>query len=117
MMFSGKPLATSVDGPQPGKRQDSSFLMLWGQMIDTKKALAEAKKNVDVGLVPKTWELVRRDKNGAERTLATNVLAFDLTANGDVVYTNGAAIFLLSAGGERRQLCRGELIERVIAVE
>ena len=91
-------------------------LTLWGRMIDTKKAMAERSRNSDAAIVPKDWELVRRDKDGKEDVLATNVLAFDVAPSGEIVYSNGFTLFERTAEGVATKLCDDELIERVVVV-
>lgn len=114
VMFSGKPLMTA-SGPQP-LRPEQRYLMLWGQMIDTKAAMQKAGRNGPADLVPKDWELIRRGPDGSETVLAANVLAFDIGPQQEIVYTNGSAVLALDAAGQTASLCTDALIERVIIV-
>jgi len=116
LMFSGQPLATAL-GAQRRSQQQNQFLMLWGHMVDTKQAMAKAPKDQPGALVPKDWQLVRRDVGGSVTILAENVLAYDLAASGEIVFTNGSAIFTLARDGRREKLCDDTLIEAVIYVE
>lgn len=117
VMFSGQPLATALGQVQRRGPQQQQFLMLWGHMVDTKQAMAKAPKDQPAALVPKDWQLVRRDGQGNETVLADGVLAYDLSASGAVVFTNGSAVFLLGEGGRREKLCEGSLIESVVCAE
>jgi hypothetical protein len=112
LMWSGKPLTTaggpSREAPSP------RYLMLWGKLIDAEKA-ARAAKGEPAALVPKDWELVRRPADGAEEVMAQGVVSFDLCEDGSVVYTNGAAVYHISRDGRRDEICRGKMIEHVIA--
>jgi hypothetical protein len=117
VMFSGQPLATAFGQGRAQAAQQQQFLMLWGHMVDTKQALAKAPKDQPGALVPKDWQLVRRDAAGQETALAENVLAYDLSSDGQVVFTNGSAVFLLGEGGRREKLCDAPLIESVTCVE
>ncbi|MCX7422880.1 MAG: hypothetical protein NT013_25540 [Planctomycetia bacterium] len=114
MMFSGKPLATSMGQRQP-TAQDRG-LMLWGHMIDTKRALRQAEKGRGEGLVPRDWQMVRRATDNSEVVIAENVLAYDRRPNGQLIYTNGTVIYALSDSGERTELCRDSMIEKIICV-
>jgi hypothetical protein len=116
VMFSGQPLATAFGAGRRGPQQ-SQFLMLWGHMVDTKVALSKAPKDQPGALVPKDWQLVRRDASGCETVLAENVLAYDLAAGGDIVFTNGSAIFTLGKDGRPEKVCDDGLIEAVVFVE
>jgi hypothetical protein len=117
VMFSGQPLATALGQAQRRGREQQQFLMLWGHMVDTKRALAKAPKDQPAALVPKDWQLVRRDAKGTETVLADSVLAYDLSSGGQVVFTNGSAVFVLDADGRREKLCESTLIESVVCVE
>ena len=116
VMLSGQPLATAFGASRRGSQQNQ-FLMLWGHMVDTKAAMSKAPKDQPGALVPRDWQLVRREASGRETVLAENVLAYDLTAAGDIVFTNGTAILQLDADGRREKLCDDRLIEAVVSVE
>ncbi|HEY2586723.1 MAG TPA: hypothetical protein VGI81_13245 [Tepidisphaeraceae bacterium] len=114
MMFARKPLLTAGGPPKEGP--DARYLMLWGTMIDTEKALNRSRKLGGSSLVPSSWALVRRDDRGAEETIATAVLAFDLCPNG-LLFTNGTTVSYRSPAGQVTQLTTGRLIERVVALD
>jgi hypothetical protein len=117
LMFSGQPLATSLShGQRKAASQQQQFLMLWGHMVDTKRMLAKAPKDQTAALVPKDWQLVRRDSQGIEEVLAEGVLAYDLTSAGDVIYTTGTAVYVLKEGRPEK-LWEDDLIEAVVCVE
>ena len=113
-MFSGQPLATTF-GQRQMKPQQAQFLTLWGQAIDTKKAM---QKNSDQAgaLVPKDWELVCRTSSGEEQSLASNVLAYDLGPDGSFVFTNGTAVFWQKTDGTREKICEQTAVESVVCV-
>lgn len=111
LVFSGQPLMTA-GGP---KRiaPDTRYLALWGHVIDTKRAMQRSGREKETNLVPKDWELVCRNADGTDRVLANSVLSYDLGQSGEVVYTNGTAVFHLDAEGNKRTLCEGRLIEQL----
>ncbi len=115
VMFSGQPLATTF-GQRQFKPQQAQFLTLWGQAIDTKRAMQKNRGEQAGALVPKDWELVRRLADGSETVLASNVLAYDLTSDGGVLFTNGSAVFYQKADGSREKLCEQPMIESVVCV-
>ena len=115
MMFSGQPLATTF-GQRQMKPQQAQFLTLWGQAIDTKKAMQKNSGEQAGALVPKDWELVRRSPGGEEQTLASNVLAYDLGPAGSIVFTNGTAVFWQQADGKREKFCEQTAVESVVWV-
>ena len=110
--FTGRKL-TSAGGP---KARDLHLkqMMIWGNLVHA-QAHADAKDE-DADLVPKSWELCCRDANGETKTIASGVLAYDTDESGNVVYTNGNAIFLLDANGSRRRILKEQMIQQVFFI-
>ena len=97
-------------------------MMLWGKLVDAErlhqeKEAGRGEAGAGAALVPKTWTLCRRPMGGADETLATNVVSYDLCPDGGVVYTNGSTIYRLAPGGAREEICAARLVERVVSVE
>jgi len=114
MMFSGKPLSTAA-GPQ-NRLTDNRYLMIWGRMIDTKRAMEKSRKQKTTGLVPKDWQLIRRTPDGQEDLLAEKVLSFDVRPNGDVIHTDGNVVYLRQQDGNTTHLLGDQFVEKVTAV-
>ena len=114
VMFSRKPLITAGGPEREGP--DQAHLLLHGRLVDAQRALRQARQGADVSLVPANWELVRRMPDGETEVIAPGVLTFDLGPDGSVIYSNGVAIRQQAANGEVSLICRGRLIERVIAL-
>ena len=113
MVYSRKPL-TSASGPE--MRADMKDILLQGRRIDAQKALRTARPVQGVpSLVPNSWELVSRDREGMERVLATNVAAYDISAEGTIVYSNGRGVFVLEQEGPPRLAVTGDLVGDVVA--
>ncbi len=115
MMFTGRPL--SADGPARHKELDTQRMVLWGNVIDAQKAMRKAGPEEAPDLVPRTWELVRRELDGSETVLARSVLSYDLCADGSVLYSNGSAIFLRKPDGAQETVVRHRFIEQVVALD
>ena len=116
MAFTGKPLMRAGAPEQDAKR--SPFLMLYGQAVDTRLAMKKgAGTDGHAPLVPKEWELVRRASSGEETVLARNVLGFDVSPGGTVIYTDGSAVFHLQRTDEALKVADGDLIERVLVLD
>ena len=113
MAFSGKPLM-NAGGPESKKQNADPFLILYGQAVDTRKALARGNGKEKAPLVPKEWELVARSESGAETVLATNVVAFDTNGEGQLLYTDGRKLFSLAPGGKPVEVADGDLVEKVL---
>jgi len=113
LMYTRKPL-TSATGP--AVKADLKNILLQGKRIDAEKALRSARSVHGVpSLVPETWVLVRRDQDGDERVLATNVASYDISPDGTIVYSNGRGVFVLAQDGSSRLALKDELVADVVA--
>ena len=111
MMYSQKPL-TGAGGPE--MEVDAKELMLKGMRIDAERALKrERRVNGVPSLVPSSWQLVCRTKQGRETVLAGHVAAFSLSADDGIVYTNGCGIFQLTPNGSAT-IARDRVVEEVV---
>jgi len=66
------------------------------------------------GLVPASWELVCRNRNGREYVAARHVVTFDVGADDTVVYSNGYGVYRLVAG-EWQAVTSANLVESLCA--
>lgn len=113
LVYSRKPLS-SAGGPA-FEAEDVGSMIIRGRRIDAEKALrrAASKDGTTPSVVPKSWELVSRQADGADDVVAHGVVAFDLAEDGGVVWTNGTAIFHRTPGGSPAVIERGRLIDSV----
>jgi hypothetical protein len=111
-MFTGRKL-TSAGGPK-GNDMDLKQMMIWGNLVHAQKSSATEDEGAD--LVPKSWELCCRGANGENKTLAGGVLAYDIAADGRVLYTNGNAVFLLSPDGSKKRILSERMIQQVFFI-
>lgn len=114
-MFTGNKLTTAAAGGVKKHQADPLQMMIWGNLVNAEKA-AEGKGDAP-DLVPKSWQLVRRRPGAGEEIIARGVLAFDLCADGAIVYSNGSAIFSLLPDGNTERLLVDKLIEQVAVLE
>lgn len=113
MMYSRKPL-TSASGSS--LQADLKEIVLKGKRIDAEKALRrEAAVNGVPSLVPRSWQLIRRTRQGDEQVLACNVLSYFITPEGEIVYSNGRGVFTLGDGERSTLILKGDLVDDVIA--
>ncbi|NJM96635.1 MAG: hypothetical protein HC800_05030 [Phormidesmis sp. RL_2_1] len=111
MLFTGKPLITAdtkqaMESPQK--------LKAWGEALSPAKLNKKHQQDTEApSLVPKTWELVRQGIQGVPEVLATSVLAYDLAADGTVVYTNGSGVYCIDTNGQIQRVLIGKMIEAV----
>ncbi len=107
--FTGRKL-TSAGGPK-NQDMDLKQMMIWGNLVRARPDAQTQEEGAD--LVPKSWELCCRSTNGESKTLAAGVLAYDTDAEGNVLYTNGNAIFLLPIDGRKQCIQRERMVQQV----
>jgi len=112
MMYTGKPLVTSKGAVQ--RRIDPRQAFIHGNLANAR--LAQSQEEDTPGLVPSSWELVRRAPGGQTEGIAKNVLAFDLAPDGSVLYSDGAAITRLATNGRSDRILQAAFIEQVLAL-
>lgn len=121
MRYTGKPLSTSRGGGAQ-RHADLKQMMIWGNLIDASQAAQAADRSDSEApsIVPASWQLMRRAPDGgAAETVAKGVLSFDVTREGDIVYSNGSAIYRIPAGKSGRKPERiviSSFIEQVAAL-
>lgn len=112
LMYSRKPL-TSASGPTVSA--DLKEIILKGKRIDAEKALQkENKVNGVPSLVPASWQLISRDRQGKETVLAANVVSYDMRTDGSIIYSNGRGVFLLGGPGQSSLIIKSDLVADVI---
>jgi hypothetical protein len=112
MMYSGKPLVTNKGAVQ--RHLDPRQQFIHGNLANARAM--QTQEDDAQGLVPSTWELVRRRPDGRTETIAKHVLAFDLAADGTIACTDGAAIRLIHTDGRSERVLQGELIEKLLVL-
>jgi hypothetical protein len=111
-LFTGKQLTT--DGGARAREMNMRQMMIWGNLVSAQRQPRPEEEGVD--LVPKSWELRKRNSEGETKVLASGVLAYDVSPEGQVVYTNGNALFLLHSDGRNERLLNEPMIEQVFFV-
>lgn len=74
--------------------------IIWGQALQTQKAIRRKGQDNRMRLVPHDWELVRLDGEGNASKLADHVMAFDVSPTGQIVYSDGSGVYALTSQGE-----------------
>ena len=111
LMYTRKPLS-SASGP--AMQADVKEIILKGKRVDAEKALREGAIEGVPSLVPRSWQLMRRTRDGQEETVATNVLSYCLIDAG-ILYSNGRAVFLQKEGARPRLVLKSDLVDDVVA--
>jgi len=111
-LLTGKRL-TSADSSN-ARQMNMRQMMIWGNLVQAQRQPKVANEGID--LVPKSWELHERASAGETKVLASGVLAYDVSPDGTIVYTNGNALFLLRPDGRREHVLNESMIEQVFFV-
>jgi hypothetical protein len=109
--YTGRKLTSSG---AKGREMDLKQMMIWGNLVRAQQPRTAEEASAD--LVPKSWQLCRSRPNGETEVLANAVLAYDIDAEGRIVYTNGNAVFLLRPDGHKEHLLSESMIEQVCFV-
>jgi hypothetical protein len=93
------------------KAADAKQMMIWGSSVEL---VRDAEGDARAAEPSADYELVRITPKGSE-VVAQGVLAFDVAPNGDVVYSNGRALYRLASGKNRQRelmanVARGEQV-------
>lgn len=110
MRYTGEPLTNSRGFVQ--KQAEMHDLFVLGNLVRAQHRIRPDSQ--ESGLVPRSWELVRRASDGDERVIADGVLSYDLLPDGSVVTADGRAVRRLRSDGTAETLVRHRGIEQVI---
>lgn len=110
-IYTGRKLTS---GGAKGRELDMKQMMIWGNLVRAQRPANVEEESAD--LVPKSWQLCSQITKGDTKVLASGVLAYDIKNDGEVVFTNGNAIFLLHPDGRKERLLNEAMIEQVFFV-
>lgn len=112
----GKSLLTLPQLHRP-KGQQMLFL---GRLVDVGTQIQRNRRFGDPdspSLVPRSWELVKQLPHCEPEVIGQGVLAFDVSADGQIVYSNGSAIYGILPGGNVERLVVDGPIEQVVMLD
>ena len=97
-LVSKKPL-TRAGGPK-ASGPEPVHMWVHGRLLDAEKAAKEG--NPEGSFAPADWKLIKRAPNGSEVEVAKHVLAYDVSKEGKVAFTDGRATFLIDENGRTK---------------
>jgi hypothetical protein len=106
--YTGKPL-TTAGGPRK-QGADMRQMMVWSNLMQ-----AETDGEEPAATVPRDWQLVRIAARQRPEVVASSVLAFDLGADGSLVYSTGSAIHHLAGDGKHQRLLSEDRVEALVS--
>jgi hypothetical protein len=107
--YTGKPL-TTAGGPQ--KKTDLRKMLEWANLADADQSAQDAEE--EAGRAPASHRIERRRGNGAPEVLETGVAAYDLAADGSLVFAAHGAIWARTPDGRRTRLCEAAGVEQLV---
>ncbi len=111
MLFRGRP---AFDAPAAPGGPNPTAVMLWGRLLQAKRSARSGRKPPPP-LAPADWQLISVQADGSQQPIADHVVAFDLCKKG-LVYTDGYRVYFRHQDGEVCELCRGDMIEQLVAL-
>ena len=114
--YTGKALSAAPQSQRAGNHQ----LLCLGRLVDVG---AEIQRNCKFGdadspaLVPRSWELIRQYPHQEPEVIGRGVLAFDVGLDGQIVYSNGSAVYGINPGGVAERLIVDRPIDQVVIID
>ena len=100
--YSGKTLSRS-----DVKHKDEGQLMIDGNLINAERELKENARRGDKnpGIIPRSWELRRLDKDGRDTLIRAGVAAYKIDSeSGEIIISNGSHLLLIDENGKEQKL-------------
>jgi hypothetical protein len=116
LRYSGKPLLGGRDARS--READIRRMMLWGNLAAAQQEALDqvTEEQLKAVRAPSEWVLVKRPSAGAEDVLLKGVAAWDLLADGTVVFTDGVDISARSPDGTVKKLASDAGVRAVVAL-
>jgi hypothetical protein len=111
--YTGKSLLTR--GTQQQKAADAERMLVWGNLVEVSQDADDAAHASETGRETRGYELVRITPKSTE-LVTHGVIAFDVAPNGDIVFSNGKALFRIapSKGSTPKKLADLERVEQIV---
>lgn len=105
--YSGKTLSRS-----DVKQKSDDQLMIDGNLINAERELKENARRGDKnpGIIPRSWELRRLDKDGNDTLIRAGVAAYKLCTDGSILISNGSHILRVDENGREEKLLAADKV-------
>jgi hypothetical protein len=113
----GKSLFAVPQLPSSSKPQQMLFL---GRLVDVGSEIERNQRFGDPdspALVPRSWELIQQHPHQEPKVISSGVLAFDVGVDGQIVYSNGSAVYGIIPGGVAQRLVIDRPIDQVVILD
>jgi hypothetical protein len=105
--------------PQLQQVKNHQMLFL-GRLVDVGTEIERNRRFGDAdspALVPRSWELIEQYPHREPKVIGHGVLAFDVGLDGQIVYSNGSAVYGVLPGGVAQRLIVDRSIEQVVLLD
>jgi len=101
------------------KQRKESDIFIDGNIINAERniKLGQRQNEKFPGLIPRSWELVRADKNGALTAVKRGVMDFTVCDSGDILYSNGYSLVRLAPDGKEELIGNCRLGKSIVPIE
>jgi hypothetical protein len=106
--------------PQLSEQLNSQQMLLLGRLVDVGAEIDRNRRFGDAdspSLVPRSWELIEQFPHREPKVIAQGVVAFDVGQSGQIVYSNGSAVYGVFPGGVAQRLVVDRPIEQVVILD
>ena len=113
----GKSLLPATQTPPHVSRHQ---MLVLGRLVDVGTEMERNRRFGDAdspSLVPRSWELIEQYPHREPKVIGHGVLAFDVGAEGQIVYSNGSAVYGIVPGGVAQRLVVDRPIEQVVLLD
>ena len=105
---------------QTTQHLDRHQMLVLGRLVDVATEMERNRRFGDAdspSLVPRSWELIEQFPHREPKVIGHGVLAFDIGAEGQIVYSNGSAVYGIIPGGVAQRLVVDRPIEQVVLLD
>lgn len=106
MIYSGKTLRS---GSGAAKQKSEADLYIEGNLIDAEKSLKQTANEQNPGIIPSSWELIRRYPDGKTEVVRKGVMAFALDGE-DIYISNGLHIIRRTPDGQEEKILKADQV-------
>jgi hypothetical protein len=102
------------------QRVRTQQMLFLGRLVNVGTEIERNRKFGDAdspALVPRSWELVKQYPHREPEVIAQGVLAFDIGLDGQIVYSNGSAVYGMLSGGIAERLVVDCPIDQVVILD
>lgn len=106
--------------PLPQLHRSKIQQMFLGRLVDVGTQITRNRRFGDAdspALVPRSWELIEQYPHREPKTIGRGVLAFDVGASGQLIYSNGSAVYGVLPGGVAQRLVVDRPIDQVAILD